>query len=84
MQAVEIARLNLLLRSLARRETLPTLADNIRCGNSLISGTQEELEPYFGDGWQKKNPFNWNKELPDIMQNGGFDVVIGNPPRTYQ
>ena len=24
--------------------------------------------------------FNWNKEFPDIMKNGGFDVVIGNPP----
>ncbi|GAI10286.1 unnamed protein product, partial [marine sediment metagenome] len=34
MQAVEIARLNLLLRTLARRETLPSLADNIRQGNS--------------------------------------------------
>jgi len=80
MQAVEIARLNLLLRSLARREMLPTLADNIRCGNSLISGTEKELESYFGDGWKKVKPFNWNEELPDIMKNGGFDVVIGNPP----
>ncbi|MGO2103744.1 MAG: Eco57I restriction-modification methylase domain-containing protein [Psychroflexus halocasei] len=24
--------------------------------------------------------FDWNKEFPDIMKNGGFDVVIGNPP----
>ena len=24
--------------------------------------------------------FDWNKEFPDIMNNGGFDVVIGNPP----
>jgi len=24
--------------------------------------------------------FDWNKEFPKIMGNGGFDVVIGNPP----
>jgi type I restriction-modification system DNA methylase subunit len=80
MQAVEIARLNLLLRSLAKRETLPSLADNIREGNSLISGTEEELKKYFGDKWQEKKPFNWEIEFKDIMASGGFDVVIGNPP----
>ena len=26
------------------------------------------------------NPFDWDKEFPEIMQSGGFDVVIGNPP----
>jgi len=79
-QAIEITRLNLLLRGLAKRETLPTLADNIREGNSLISGTEEELKGYFGDAWQVKKPFNWEEEFADIMKGGGFDVVIGNPP----
>jgi len=80
IQAIEIARLNLLLRSLAKRETLPSLADNIRQGNSLVSGTEEELRSYFGDNWQEKKPFNWEQEFKDIMAKGGFDVVIGNPP----
>jgi len=80
MQAIEIARLNLLLRSLARRETLPSLADNIRQGNSLISGTEDELKGYFGDSWREKKPFNWEQEFEDIMAKGGFDIVIGNPP----
>jgi type I restriction-modification system DNA methylase subunit len=26
------------------------------------------------------NPFDWQKEFPEIMKAGGFDVVIGNPP----
>jgi hypothetical protein len=26
------------------------------------------------------NPFDWQKEFPEIMKGGGFDVVIGNPP----
>lgn len=79
-QAVEIARLNLLLRSLSKQETLPSLADNIRQGNSLISGSEDELRHYFGDNWQEKKPFNWQTEFKDIMAKGGFDVVISNPP----
>ena len=80
IQAVEIARLNLLLRSLARRETLPSLANNIRQGNSLISGSEQKLKGYFGDNWQEKKPFNWKQEFKSIFAEGGFDVVIGNPP----
>ena len=80
MQAIEIARLNLLLRSLAKRETLPSLADNIRQGNSLISGNEKELKKYFGDNWREKVAFNWEQEFEDIIDSGGFDVVIGNPP----
>ena len=26
------------------------------------------------------NAFDWEDEFPDIMKNGGFDAVIGNPP----
>ncbi len=80
IQAVEIARLNLLLRSLAKRETLPCLKDNIKEGNSLISGTEDDLKKYFGNNWKEKKAFNWEEEFKDIMDEGGFDVVIGNPP----
>ncbi len=79
-QAVEICRLNLLLRSLKNRQQLEMLKDNIKQGNSLISGVDEELKEYFGDGWRAKHPFNWDGEFADIMGKGGFDVVIGNPP----
>jgi type I restriction-modification system DNA methylase subunit len=79
-QAIEIASLNLLLRSLAKRETLPPLSDNIKQGNSLISGTEDELKKYFGDSWREKHAFNWKLKFENIMKNGGFDVVIGNPP----
>jgi type I restriction-modification system DNA methylase subunit len=79
-QAVEIARLNLLLRGLASQGILKPLKDNIKRGNSLISGTDEELRGYFGDNWRDKHPFNWEYEFKDIMANGGFDIIIGNPP----
>jgi len=79
-QAVEIARLNLLIRMVREEEELPPLADNIRLGNSLISGGEDELRPYFGDGWREKRPFDWQREFPDIMARGGFDIVLMNPP----
>jgi type I restriction-modification system DNA methylase subunit len=82
-QAVEITRLNLLLRSLAHREPLPYLGDNVKRGNSLISGT-EYLEEYFGVNWQSQHPFNWNDEFSSVMAKGGFDVIIGNPPYIRQ
>ncbi len=58
-QAVEIARLNLLLRALSERKSLPSLANNIQCGNSLISGSDEELQQCLGDNFKEKKPFNW-------------------------
>jgi Alw26I/Eco31I/Esp3I family type II restriction m6 adenine DNA methyltransferase len=79
-QAVEISRLSLLLCALAERKILPPLTDNIKHGNSLISGTSEELQRYFGNSCQDINAFDWRQEFPDIMVNGGFDIVIGNPP----
>jgi hypothetical protein len=82
-QAMEITRLNLLLRSLAHREPLPFLGDNIKQGNSLISGTDEELEKYFGTGWQSQHAFNWQDEFSGVMDKGGFDIVIGNPPYIF-
>ncbi|MDD5317551.1 MAG: N-6 DNA methylase [Candidatus ainarchaeum sp.] len=79
-KAIEIAELNLLLRAATRRGLLPMLSDNIKQGNSLISGTEEELEKYFGPHWRDKHPFNWEDEFPEVMKEGGFDVIIGNPP----
>ena len=79
-QAVEIARLNLLMRMVREEEALPPLRENVRLGNSLISGEEKELRQYFGDRWREKQPFDWEGEFREIMEQGGFDVVIGNPP----
>ena len=82
-EAAEIAAVNLTMQAFSdtKREKLPLiLNENIKVGNSLISGTEEELRKYFGDDWEDKKPFNWEKEFKDIMANGRFDVVIGNPP----
>ena len=49
---------------------LPTLSNNLKRGNSLIDDPAVA-----GDA-----AFNWKTKFPDIMQRGGFDCVIGNPP----
>jgi len=69
-EAVEIAKLSLWIRTAAPGRKLSDLNNNIKCGNSLIDDPE-----IAGD-----KAFNWNKEFPEIMHNGGFDVVIGNPP----
>ncbi|KKS42805.1 MAG: hypothetical protein UV05_C0036G0009 [candidate division CPR1 bacterium GW2011_GWA2_42_17] len=68
-QAVEIAQLNLLLKVLSQKTKLPTLQHNLRVGNSLIS--EED---------QKYNPFNFEIEFKEVFSQGGFDVIVGNPP----
>lgn len=79
-QAVEITRLNLLISALDQRMKLPVLDKNIRNGNSLVSGTDEELTKYFGKNYKDKKPFNWEEEFPEVFAQGGFDVIISNPP----
>jgi len=81
-KAVEIARLNLVINSLETRMKLPGLEQHIKNGNSLISGTDEELKNYFGKNYSDKKPFNWEEEFPEVFNrpNPGFDVIISNPP----
>ncbi len=63
---------------------LPDLSDNIKCGNSLIGSDfyEKGQMSLFQDEetLRRINVFDWEKEFPGIFQNGGFDVVIGNPP----
>lgn len=94
--AVEVTKLSLLLKcmenetpasiadnqSLFNERALPSLDDNIKCGNSLIGSDfyqadtlNLDLETQF-----KINCFDWKKEFSEIFKNGGFDIVIGNPP----
>jgi type I restriction-modification system DNA methylase subunit len=87
-QAVEVAMLNLWIRLMAAekdslrmklhdpangkkpRNLLPALAANFKRGNSLIDDAKVA-----GDA-----AFDWKTNFPEIMERGGFDVVIGNPP----
>jgi len=82
-QAVEIAQLNLLLKVLSQKTKLPTLQHNISSGNSLVSGNAEKLENYFGSDFREQRAFNFEDEFKDAFEQGGFDVIIGNPPYVF-
>jgi adenine-specific DNA-methyltransferase len=104
-QAVEVTKLSLYLKLLENEgkeagerlfkysdlTLLPSLEENIKCGNSLI-GTDFYAQGNFDlddDARIKVNCFDWKREFkPRITQmnaneEGLFDVVIGNPPYTY-
>ena len=139
-RAVEITKLNLMVKALEGTaylniegdKILPNIKLNIRCGNSLVSGSLavedlglfwnrtrsviKELNHYhtlFGSGSDHStqpallesiyfkehllnkdlncilpdcltsadmNPFNYEVAFPQVMERGGFDCVVGNPP----
>jgi len=104
-QAVEVTKLSLYLKLLENEgkqhkdwlfkyssTLLPSLEDNIKCGNSLIGNdfyTQGNFD-FSEDDRIKVNCFDWDVEFKFLTTNhtnkheqedtGIFDVVIGNPP----
>ena len=72
-ESVEITKLSLWLRTAQPNRKLNSLSSNIKCGNSLIDKLIEGVENYF----------KWEEEFPKVFENGGFDVVIGNPPYVF-
>jgi len=100
-QAVEVTKLSLLLKVLEHESregidqqvklglegVLPNLADNIKCGNSLIGpdfyGTGQQETLFDEAEMRRVNVFDWEDDVKGfggIMKRGGFDCVIGNPP----
>jgi type I restriction-modification system DNA methylase subunit len=94
-QAVETTKLSLLLKvlegetsqtiqpELLHQRALPDLGDNIKCGNSLIGPDfydHAQLDIFDDEERYRLNAFDWKSEFPEIINKGGFDAVIGNPP----
>ncbi len=69
-ESIEIARLSLWLRTAKVGRKLNDLSRNIKIGNSLISD-----KTIAGD-----LAFDWKTAFPQVFKNGGFDVILGNPP----
>lgn len=73
-ESIETTKLSLFLRIAKKGKKLPDLSDHIKCGNSLI-----EDEEVAGE-----KAFDWKEQFKDVFENGGFDVVVGNPPYVRQ
>jgi len=92
--AVEVTKLSLLLKCMEGKteasikqqlgmfhdRVLPTLDENIKCGNSLID--QDYYDGKLDLGEDKNiRPFTWKASFPEVFKkHGGFHAVIGNPP----
>lgn len=73
-ESVEITKLAMFLKVAQKDSKLPDIDNNIKCGNSVIDDPE-----YAGE-----KAFNWEEEFPEIFNEGGFDIVIGNPPYVKQ
>jgi type I restriction-modification system DNA methylase subunit len=93
-QAVEVAQLSLYLK-LLEDETLasahafqtefhytllPSLNNNIICGNSLVGTDVSQTCKFTPEAEKKLNPMDYEARFSEIMKRGGFDAVVGNPP----
>ncbi len=91
-QAVEITMMSLYIKVLEgeralphNKELLPSLANNIRSGNSLIGPDfYEQTKLDNKKSIEKINAFDWKSEKTGFGEifntSKGFDVIIGNPP----
>lgn len=94
-QAIEVAQFSLLLKVLEDEsesaieghlgqygeEALPSLRGNLKLGNSLISeGDFKQADGLDTEDFQRIQPFSWQREFPEVYEEGGFDAIVGNPP----
>lgn len=68
-EAVEIARLSIWIKTAQRGKVLTDLDHNVQVGNSVV--TDPALDAH---------AFQWWEAFPEVSAQGGFDVVVGNPP----
>lgn len=70
-ESIEIAKLSLWVKTARRGKPLDSLDGNLKVGDSLI---EDSNFAYLAHG------FTWATAFPDVFAEGGFDVVLGNPP----
>ncbi|MDX5367395.1 MAG: N-6 DNA methylase [Alphaproteobacteria bacterium] len=70
-ESIEIAKLSLWIKTARRGKVLDSLDGNLRVGDSLI---EDSNFAYL------KHAFTWETAFPEVFAEGGFDIVLGNPP----
>lgn len=78
--SVEIAKLALWLHSARASAPLSSLDHTIRCGNSLVGPDIWSMREATPEAISRINPFDWQAAFPEAFADGGFDIVLGNPP----
>ncbi|MBK9564129.1 MAG: N-6 DNA methylase [Saprospiraceae bacterium] len=68
---------------------LPDLDNNIKCGNSLVDSIfyeeqDKQASLFTEEKIRKVNKFDWIEKFPEIFKDGGFDIIVGNPPYVRQ
>ena len=74
-ESIEITKLSLWIKTARRGKVLDSLSGSIRVGDSLI----EDSNFAYLD-----HAFTWETAFPGVFVEGGFDVVLGNPPYVRQ
>ncbi len=74
-ESVEIAKLSLWIKTARHGKVLDSLDDNFRVGDSLIEDSSYAY---------RKHGFVWRERFKEIFDEGGFDIVLGNPPYVRQ
>jgi hypothetical protein len=81
--SVEIAKLALWLHSARASSPLSSLERTIRIGNSLVSVDFWAVRERTAQIEERVRAFDWRAAFPEVWatrRDGGFDVVLGNPP----
>lgn len=89
-ESVEITKLSLWLKTAKKNKPLDNLDANIRCGNSIVplahSRWNDEIRAAYDrlPSDIRDRSFDWETDFPQVLAQGGFDCVIGNPPYIRQ
>ncbi len=81
--SVEIAKLALWLHSARASSPLSSLEHTIRIGNSLVGEDFWAGRQRTPQAEERVRAFNWRTAFPEVWptgRDGGFDIVLGNPP----
>jgi hypothetical protein len=74
-ESVEIAKLSLWIKTARHGKVLDSLDGNFKVGDSLI---EDSSFAYRSHG------FVWKEAFANVFAEGGFDIVLGNPPYVRQ
>lgn len=81
IQFVELSSENEGEDLLQLKTEMKQLTENLRKKVDAAYVQMDQIAEESRDGWAEKyRPFHWFCEFPSVIEAGGFDVIVGNPP----